>query len=128
MTKATKKFVLTFAKAKTAARRAYREGKLTAQHKRRDRRDCKYVSGTYSCAIGAALPDDVRRRLSRSTINFYPCTNFMAKKYFTIKPSDVFKVEQLQMAYDKWCTSARVDGSHVEERKRCFLDLIGLKK
>jgi len=122
--------VLTAAKVRAAARKAYREGKLTAQHPDPENRVCIYDGGDgYHCAIGAALSKKTLRALRASHSMSCTVRALWNKGFVDIPEQDRAQVMQIQVEHDNWASAAALteDPAKVVACRDVFLKAINLK-
>lgn len=115
-------FTLTLAAVKEAARKAYDEGRLTAQNPDRPNpKPCVYDGGKATdgrpcnCAVGAALPPNVLAVIVARELNNCGITvsDFKGIISFPDGSDEVIEICSLQMRHDTW---ARI--THLESRGR----------
>lgn len=97
-----KPVTLTYEKVLKAARKAYKEGRLGFQNKKRK---CMYFypgSKDVRCAVGAALP--VRFKNMSYFPNGDGCAYLEDLGFIKWTNEDYRKIERLQMVHDEVCT------------------------
>ena len=111
---------------KKAAREYYAKGKLTAQARLKKDRKCRYKSGPYRCAIGAALS-----RYSLSKINRYwnhqTFPGLWDQRIVAVRPYEIIPICRIQDAHDLWIRAVNKEGNDEEECRQRFLNLIDWK-
>lgn len=119
---------LTLEQVKIAARRAYKDHKLTAQHPKKEYRRCVYElpeDTGYRCAIGWALERAVLDALGYSQ----GISVVMLTKEGYIEPDNVYELTRIQEAHDRWASfgnSIPSSPKSREQAERAFCDLIWL--
>lgn len=117
--------VLTLAGVKEAARKAYDDGKLTAQHPDPTKRKCLYrTDDGYCCAVGAAMTDETVEALRANYHGFNDTSVSMisgwsppAEEGAEEVPAPVVvmaegertDIRDLQRRHDRWCDYARCE-------------------
>lgn len=124
---------ITLEGVKSAARKFYRKKRLTAQHPKKERRDCVYRSGDYRCAIGAALSVKTLDKISDRSMNSEAgLSKLFEEKIIDFDGSDIERegVSAIQGAHDIWATHSKNNGAlysiSIEKRNK-FLALIGIE-
>ena len=113
---------LTVKQAKAAARKAYKAGKLTAQHRDRDKRQCHYAIGSCRCAIGAALSPATLKLIKDQDLNSGYSVNELDHRGL-ITTDDIEALSHIQHLHDTWCDRART-GLDPTPARRDFLEAI----
>ena len=127
--------VLTVEGVKAAARLAYDEGRLTAQHPVQSQRICVYRTEhegkVYGCAVGVALSDETIAIVSKKHLNG---SSFMALAEGVegglVQCDDKFAVKRIQTNHDNWCDAERCyldeddQGAYIEAQRVNFLRAI----
>ena len=113
----------------TAARKAYRDGTLTAQAPTEVERTCIYADTTNGryCAIGCALTEDeIAVVLRDEKANTMRCDHHVFTDLNVVAFEDPNFAVDLQEAHDTWCFYA-IDNSDTEtDEELAFRELIGL--
>jgi hypothetical protein len=118
---------LTLKGVKAAARRFYRAGKLTAQHRNKEKRLCVYDDGFgYRCVIGAALSRATLKRVHDTYLNFAASPATLRNEGIIVVRDDELKeLNMLQNCHDAW---AKADTAAVRKNARkIFLTAIGIR-
>ena len=111
----------------TAARKAYRDGTLTAQAPTEVERTCIYadINGRH-CAIGCALTEDeIAVVLRDEKANTMRCDHHIFTDLNVVAFEDPNFAVYLQDAHDKWCFYATDDPDIETDEERAFRKLIG---
>lgn len=123
---------LTPKKVKSAARKAYKERRLTAQHRNQNKRQCVYSKGEYHCAIGWALNQKALKQVEKFDLNdSNPVLCLVNEDIIDINDDDLDIIEAIQMAHDEWATASRYNGAKSASAIKArddFLAAIGLKQ
>lgn len=122
---------LTLKRVKAAARKAYDEKRLTAQHPDKSKRECVYTSGKYGCAIGVALNATTLKKIADQQLNADAGVEcLMNEDVILVSDEEVTSLSVIQTAHDKWADHARNLGLADEitrEARNEFLFRIGHK-
>ncbi len=109
---------------KALCRKAYREGRLTAQQSTRSARKCVYKGeNNTTCAIGAALSPTVLRKLCELNLNEGFSTRSIRH---VVRFEDADFAQHLQAEHDQWAGKYHDNGAPVVTAPRSFLKLLGL--
>lgn len=109
-------FHLTYEETRKAARKAYLAGQLGANGKETS---CQYhgsVAGL-PCAIGAAMPEELRKSLAGINLNVVGVSNLKAEGIVTYTTDDAGKLEELQVLHDDVVRSRDNFGPDHEETR-----------
>jgi hypothetical protein len=120
---------LTLEGVREAARRAYDEGRLTAQHPDPGQRMCFYRIGTYGCAVGVALTDETIKLVREWNLNGTNFLDLLGRGVLEVAlPEDLSSIREIQVRHDAWCEASRDadperegDGKKVERYRLAFL-------
>lgn len=122
---------LTVRKVKAAARRAYAERRLTAQHRNPAKRDCVYTSGAYHCAIGCALNKQSLQMIDEERLNHgTPVGLLQSHDVITVDNDDINVIDVIQNLHDEWAQTSQSWGANSKVTRQAraeFLASIGLK-
>lgn len=126
-TKSDAPFHLPYATAVENARKAYLEGRLTAQHPDPAQRHCVYTRGEYGCAIGVSLPLDLAVQFQDGQTAPTTSGGISGFKIRNRLTSDNYaNLIHLQALHDEWCNSSREGRSFAADKEKKFKELIGL--
>jgi hypothetical protein len=120
--------VLTLEMVQEAARKAYHDGKLTAQHSDPWLRLCRYQIDDYHCAVGAALSAETLKDLLGPNHNTQSVSALESCGFIRIAAlSEREAIRDIQVAHDDWASSERGRPTIPDNpRKAAFLAKIGL--
>lgn len=123
---------LTAKKVKDAAIKAYKERRLTAQHRNSERRECVYSQGEYHCAIGWALNEKTLQRIDKLELNDGAAVDCLVSYgVIAVDEDDLDIIEDIQGTHDEWADASKNWGAKSEAAIECrddFLAAIGLKQ
>ena len=124
---------LTLAKVRAAARKAYKERRLTAQHRDPSKRECVYSYGKYGCAIGVALNKKTIKKILDDSMNSGTSLGQLRDNYVKIPEKEFHHIVAIQVAHDDWVLGGshfsyndKVVGRERKEYRNKFKELIGL--